>query len=140
MIDNVMLLLKGTLSGRSASELIQQCHPLGLFKVREKPAASAEAWRHFKLSDKKAGCDFMEQESTMRSIPTFEATPKGYADLYQTVLIDTPVGTRPSHACQAIRRRVMYAGGCAWCNRWLACTVHAGLSRPVLLAVPDRQQ
>lgn len=34
MIDNVMLLLKGTLSGRSASELIEQCHPLGLFKVR----------------------------------------------------------------------------------------------------------
>jgi vacuolar-type H+-ATPase subunit C/Vma6 len=33
MIDNVMLLLKGTLSGRSASELIEQCHPLGLFKV-----------------------------------------------------------------------------------------------------------
>ena len=63
MIDNVMLLLKGTLSGRSANELIKQCNPLGLFK-----------------------------ESTMRSIPTFEASPKGYADLYQTVLIDTPVG------------------------------------------------
>lgn len=28
----------------------------------------------------------------MRSIPTFEASPKGYSDLYQTVLIDTPVG------------------------------------------------
>lgn len=64
MIDNVMLLLKGTLSGRPASELMKQCHPLGMFK-----------------------------ESTMRSIPTFEASPKGYADLYQTVLIDTPVGT-----------------------------------------------
>ena len=136
MIDNVMLLLKvtnppthppthpptysstqpthpptptkqGTLSGRTANELIKQCHPLGLFK-----------------------------ESTMRSIPTFEASPKvnnppthpptippkpiksstsfkpshvpllyppthppthhtppqGYADLYQTALIDTPVG------------------------------------------------
>ena len=34
MIDNVMLLLKGTLSGRSASELMKQCHPLGFFKVR----------------------------------------------------------------------------------------------------------
>jgi V-type H+-transporting ATPase subunit d len=63
MIDNVMLLLKGTLSGRPASELMKQCHPLGMFK-----------------------------ESTMRLIPTFEASPKGYADLYQTVLIDTPVG------------------------------------------------
>ncbi|CAM9461554.1 unnamed protein product [Chrysoparadoxa australica] len=63
MIENVMLLLKGTLSGRDVSELISQCHPLGLFK-----------------------------ESTMRLIPTFEASSKGYADLYQTVLIDTPIG------------------------------------------------
>jgi len=63
MIENVMLLLKGTLSGRDVNELIGQCHPLGMFK-----------------------------ESTMRSIPTFENSPKGYADLYQTVLIDTPVG------------------------------------------------
>lgn len=28
----------------------------------------------------------------MRSIPTFESNAKGYADLYQTVLVDTPVG------------------------------------------------
>lgn len=63
MIENVMLLLKGALSGRDINELIEQCHPLGMFK-----------------------------ESTMRSIPTFENSPKGYADLYQTVLVDTPVG------------------------------------------------
>lgn len=63
MIENVMLLLKGTLSGRDINELMQQCHPLGMFK-----------------------------ESTMRSIPTFESNAKGYADLYQTVLVDTPVG------------------------------------------------
>jgi len=44
MIENVMLLLKGTLSGRDVNELIQSCHPLGMFK-----------------------------ESTMRSIPTFES-------------------------------------------------------------------
>ena len=58
-----MLLLKGALSGRDINELIEQCHPLGMFK-----------------------------ESTMRSIPTFENSAKGYADLYQTVLVDTPVG------------------------------------------------
>ena len=58
-----MLLLKGALSGRDINELIEQCHPLGMFK-----------------------------ESTMRSIPTFENSSKGYADLYQTVLVDTPVG------------------------------------------------
>jgi V-type H+-transporting ATPase subunit d len=63
MIENVMLLLKGTLSGRSVSDLLPLCHPLGMFK-----------------------------ESTMRSIPTFEPNAKGYADLYQTVLIDTPIG------------------------------------------------
>jgi V-type H+-transporting ATPase subunit d len=63
MIENVMLLLKGALSGRDINELIGQCHPLGMFK-----------------------------ESTMRSIPTFENSSKGYADLYQTVLVDTPVG------------------------------------------------
>lgn len=63
MIENVMLLLKGSLSGRDINELIEQCHPLGMFK-----------------------------ESTMRSIPTFENSAKGYADLYQTVLVDTPVG------------------------------------------------
>ncbi|KAG5178388.1 V0 complex, c/d subunit of ATPase [Tribonema minus] len=63
MIENVMLLLKGTLSGRNVEELIDQCHPLGLFA----PA-------------------------TMKLIPLFEASPKGYADLYQTVLIDTPIG------------------------------------------------
>jgi len=63
MIENVMLLLKGTLSGRDINELIAQCHPLGMFK-----------------------------ESTMRSIPTFENSAKGWSDLYQTVLVDTPVG------------------------------------------------
>lgn len=63
MIENVMLLLKGALSGRDINELIEQCHPLGMFK-----------------------------ESTMRSIPTFENTSRGYEDLYQTVLVDTPVG------------------------------------------------
>ena len=63
MIENVMLLLRGTLSGRNVNELIGQCHPLGMFK-----------------------------ESTMRSIPSFEANPRGYAELYETVLVDTPVG------------------------------------------------
>lgn len=63
MIENVMLLLRGTLSGRNINDLIRQCHPLGMFR-----------------------------ESTMKSIPTFEASPRGYAELYETVLVDTPVG------------------------------------------------
>jgi len=64
MIENIMLLLKGALSGRDINELIAQCHPLGMFN-----------------------------DSTMRSIPTFEPNAKGFSDLYQTVLVDTPVGT-----------------------------------------------
>lgn len=63
MIENVMLLLRGTISGRNVNELMTQCHPLGMFK-----------------------------ESTMRNIPSFEANSRGYADLYETVLVDTPVG------------------------------------------------
>jgi len=63
MIENVMLLLKGTLSGRDVNELMEQCHPLGMFK-----------------------------ESTMRLCTTFDNSPKGYSDLYQTVLVETPVG------------------------------------------------
>ena len=63
MIENVMLLLRGTLSGRNVNELMAQCHPLGMFK-----------------------------ESTMRNIPSFEANARGYAELYETVLVDTPVG------------------------------------------------
>ncbi|KAI9913770.1 hypothetical protein PsorP6_005804 [Peronosclerospora sorghi] len=75
MIDNVVLLLKGTLNGRSVNELIGQVrnelgkfyldglHPLGTF-----------------------------DESIMRSICTFEPNAKGYSDLYEIVLIDTPIG------------------------------------------------
>lgn len=65
MIDNVVMLLKATLNNTQVdvNELIEHCHPLGLFK-----------------------------ESTMRSIVAFDNTAKGFSDLYQTVLIDTPVG------------------------------------------------
>jgi len=63
MIENVMILLRGTLSGRNINDLIIQCHPLGMFK-----------------------------ESTMRNIPSFDSSPRGYAELYETVLVDTPVG------------------------------------------------
>jgi V-type H+-transporting ATPase subunit d len=50
-------------SGRDVNELMEQCHPLGMFK-----------------------------ESTMRLCATFDNSPKGYSDLYQTVLVETPVG------------------------------------------------
>lgn len=62
MIDNVCLLLRGSLSGRDINELIAQCHPLGAFS-----------------------------ESTMRSIAAIDHA-RGYTELYETVLVDTPVG------------------------------------------------
>lgn len=31
MIENIMMLLKGTLSGRDVNELIEQCHPMVSF-------------------------------------------------------------------------------------------------------------
>lgn len=74
MIENVMLLLKGTLSGRNVEELIEQCHPLGLFSY-----------------------------STMKMIPLFDASPKGYTDLYQTVLVDTPIGEYFSKYLEDVR-------------------------------------
>jgi V-type H+-transporting ATPase subunit d len=94
MIENVMLLLKGTLSGRNVEELIEQCHPLGLFAP-----------------------------STMKLIPLFEASPKGYTDLYQTVLIDTPIGEYFSRFLEEHKP----AGGHEGAN-----TEHAGVVRHVL--------
>ena len=63
MIENVMLLLKGTMNGRDVNELMNQLHPLGKF-----------------------------DESILRSICAFEPSAKGYSELYETVLVDTPVG------------------------------------------------
>jgi len=50
-------------SGRDVNELLAQCHPLGMFK-----------------------------ESTMKMCTTSDSSPKGYSDLYQEVLVETPVG------------------------------------------------
>lgn len=64
-IDNVMLLLKATLNNPSVdvNELVKQAHPLGRFKP-----------------------------STLKTICAFENSADGYSELYQTVLIDTPIG------------------------------------------------
>jgi V-type H+-transporting ATPase subunit d len=80
MIENIMLLLRGTLSGRNVNELMNQCHPLGMFK-----------------------------ESTMRAIPTFEANPRGYAELYETVLVDTPVGPYFQKYLESVQKSVSAA-------------------------------
>jgi len=57
MIDNIILLITGTLHERDTSELLQRCHPLGMFKT----------------------------------IATLGAC-RTVSDLYQSVLIDTPLG------------------------------------------------
>ncbi|CAE7940509.1 vma6 [Symbiodinium sp. KB8] len=66
MIGNIMTLLKATMDSEERvdpEKLLDQCHPLGMFN-----------------------------HSTMKSILAFENSPQGYADLYATVLVDTPVG------------------------------------------------
>lgn len=65
MIENILLLLKATLTEEavSAEALVEQSHELGRFKP-----------------------------SAMKTILAFTNSPSGYADLYSTVLIDTPVG------------------------------------------------
>lgn len=52
----------------------------------------------------------MFKESIMRLIPTFEPTAKGCADLYQTVLIDTPVGPYFSEYLNQSSERIGSAG------------------------------
>lgn len=49
------------------------------------------------------------KESTMRLIPAFEASPKGYADLYQTVLVDTPIGPYFSQFLEQQQERLQNA-------------------------------
>ena len=58
MIDNIVLLITGTLHQRAISELIPKCHPLGSFEQMEAIHIAA--------------------------------TP---AELYNAVLVDTPLGT-----------------------------------------------
>jgi V-type H+-transporting ATPase subunit d len=63
MIDNIVLLITGTLRQRSIGDLLPRCHPLGNF----------------------------EQLGAI----TVADTP---AQLYQAVLVDTPLG-RSMHSC-----------------------------------------
>lgn len=60
MIDNVILLITGTLHQRSIAELVPKCHPLGSFEQME--------------------------------AVNIAQTP---AELYNAILVDTPLGERP---------------------------------------------
>jgi len=65
VIDNVLNILQATLTDETVDpkKLLAAAHPLGRFK-----------------------------ESTMKAIAAFDNSPRGYEELYSTVLIDTPVG------------------------------------------------
>lgn len=65
MIDNIILILKLSLSNPSISkeELMEECNPLGLLP-----------------------------DYVMRSIASFENTPQGFKNLFHTVLVEIPVG------------------------------------------------
>lgn len=64
MIDNIILLITGTLHQRQITELRSKCHPLGSFE---------------------------EMESV-----NIASTP---AELYEAVLVDTPLGKNTLHRC-----------------------------------------
>ena len=59
MIDNVILLITGTLHEKDTHELLERCHPLGVFE----------------------------------SMPAL-CVATNTADLYDTVLVETPLGTK----------------------------------------------
>ena len=65
MIDNIIMILKLTITQPNLSykEVVAECNPLGLLP-----------------------------EHVMKSICTFENTPKGFQELFQTVLVEIPVG------------------------------------------------
>jgi len=69
MIDNVVLLITGTLHERDTHELLERCHPLGWFE-------------------------------TMPAL----CVATNVEELYQTVLVETPLGTSYSFLC-VLRRR-----------------------------------
>ena len=45
MIDNIILVITGTLHNRSSEELIEKCHPLGLFESMVRRARPSVAPR-----------------------------------------------------------------------------------------------
>ena len=61
MIDNIIMILKLTLTQPSLNykEIVEECNPLGLLP-----------------------------DHIMKSICSFENTPKGYQELFQTVLVE----------------------------------------------------
>lgn len=64
----------------------------------------------------------------MRLIPAFEASPKGYADLYQTVLVDTPIGPYFSQFLEQQQERLTNAAQVrkreAWSRRNMVGSVY----------------
>ena len=65
MIDNIIMILKLTLTQPSLNykEIVEECNPLGFLP-----------------------------DHIMKSICSFENTPKGYQELFQTILVEIPVG------------------------------------------------
>lgn len=65
MIDNILLIIKTTLTGRTvtAAELEKECNPLGALPTH-----------------------------IINAISSFDNSPKGYRDLFQIILVELPVG------------------------------------------------
>ena len=72
MIDNIILLITGTLHERDTSELVQRCHPLGMYDMAGVIGGCLTEWRRFDAIGTLSVCS-------------------NVSDLYSTVLVDTPL-------------------------------------------------
>ena len=80
MIDNVCLLINGTLNRRQLSELVPKCHPLGRFEQME-AVTIAQDRSHFYL---------VLMRPLVERINIWEPI-KTPGELYNSILIDTPL-------------------------------------------------
>lgn len=76
----------------------------------------------------------------MRLIPAFEASPKGYADLYQTVLVDTPIGPYFSQFLEQQNERLANAGQVRRRLSKMKSLVHPRLPSAVPIQCPLEQR
>ena len=117
MIENVLTILQATLTDETvdAKQILAASHPLGRFN-----------------------------DSTMKAIAAFENSPRGYEELYSTVLIDTPVGACGVVVCPSLVRqqcgcvlRVLPVCLCALARRCAFCAGSVGVlsALPVWLVV-----
>lgn len=79
MIDNVVLIVTGTLHERDVQELLEKCHPLGMFD-----RYLFEVLLSFAFEPGISGASFLHSIATL-------AVAQNMRELYRLVLVDTPL-------------------------------------------------